>query len=787
MASFTDEILTPNPYVAVNPVDMMVKVGTYKQDQYNQGLQKAQGYIDKIIGLDIAKDPIKQYANQQLSKLKEGITNNLSGDFSNQRIVSQIGGASNALFRDPVIQNGVTSTASMRNGFLEIDKARKEGKSSISNEEYYKNKVGLWLGDGQQDTVFNDNYTPYTDVSKKLLDLSKEIGVDVQDIQQLYQTDSQGKLLKDAQGNPIWNPIMVQEKLKGKDPDKIFKLFKTALTPNDYQQLGIDGWYNGRGWTPEQLMNNVDQSYKASYDYASKTLFDKQLQLVDESNKNVKDQAKIDSLTESIAELQSTPPQIQASREQAIQDAFNNPDAAKASIYTNNYLRGMSQGLSSSEHSRSFSVSPLWTVTMDQNKLNRDIQRDRIADEKWAQEFQLDKDKFDFDKEKSALEFKLRYGYAPNGIDVPPNLDTNKIGDINQLKDNYSENVQQLNDINYKITFEYFKSINPTLSDEAIRQSISVYAKGNDEVINSASGDINSFTTRFASKQMEKWKANPQDVPFELRELFGRQNKTLKTTTLQSNQIKESLEYAKTQSRLQGIDILGTDNILKSVKPTSVTVNNQSINLTQSDILDLAYSNPLSDAGLSGSSFLSKEQQSLVEGAKTRLKAKFGNEYQKVVDDIFRRGKEIGTSISNPEVAKAVSMISDKRLQNTLRLQSEFIHNNGFIPSPKRFPLSRGKENEDMFNTKVTSILNNYTANLNEEPNFNKEDYQKAFLSDKAATIDVVVNPPTSQNGSPTYDLNINLSNGKTKPFRINQSEANLFGVPTNISFNVPE
>ena len=45
MASFTDAITQFNPYVAQLPVDAMVKVGTYKQQKYEEGV--AEGDVDE--------------------------------------------------------------------------------------------------------------------------------------------------------------------------------------------------------------------------------------------------------------------------------------------------------------------------------------------------------------------------------------------------------------------------------------------------------------------------------------------------------------------------------------------------------------------------------------------------------------------------------------------------------------------------------------------------------------------------------------------------------------------
>ena len=67
MASFTDQISQFNPYIPQLPVDAMVKVGMQKQAQYDQGVQKIQGYVDNIAGMDVIRDVDKQLLQSKWS------------------------------------------------------------------------------------------------------------------------------------------------------------------------------------------------------------------------------------------------------------------------------------------------------------------------------------------------------------------------------------------------------------------------------------------------------------------------------------------------------------------------------------------------------------------------------------------------------------------------------------------------------------------------------------------------------------------------------------------------
>ena len=109
MASFTDQILGFNPYVSQLPIDAMVKVGTYKQQKYEEGVQRIQGEIDKVAGLDVYKPVDKQYLQSKLNELGSKLKTVASGDFSNFQLVNSVGGMAAQIGKDSKIVNAVTA------------------------------------------------------------------------------------------------------------------------------------------------------------------------------------------------------------------------------------------------------------------------------------------------------------------------------------------------------------------------------------------------------------------------------------------------------------------------------------------------------------------------------------------------------------------------------------------------------------------------------------------------------------------------------------------------------
>ena len=116
MASFTDQISTFNPYIQQLPVEAMVQVGQQKQAQYDAGVQKIQGYIDNIAGMDVYNDGDKALLNSKLNELGSNLKTVAAGDFSNSQLVNSVGGMATQLVKDPMVQNAVLNTTKFRAG-----------------------------------------------------------------------------------------------------------------------------------------------------------------------------------------------------------------------------------------------------------------------------------------------------------------------------------------------------------------------------------------------------------------------------------------------------------------------------------------------------------------------------------------------------------------------------------------------------------------------------------------------------------------------------------------------
>jgi len=195
MASFADSISQFNPYIQQLPVEAMTQVGMYKQQKYDEGIQKVQSYIDNVAGLEVVKPLQKAYLQSKLNELGSKLKTVAAGDFSNYQLVNSVGGMATQIAKDPTIQSAVLSTQKIKRGEQDLDAARKAGKNSIQNEACWNKTTNDWMSDGSLDSSFNGRYVEYRDMEEKLRGVAKDVHEYDNSIEVPYIRNNQGKTL----------------------------------------------------------------------------------------------------------------------------------------------------------------------------------------------------------------------------------------------------------------------------------------------------------------------------------------------------------------------------------------------------------------------------------------------------------------------------------------------------------------------------------------------------------------------------------------------------------------
>ena len=361
MASFTDSITQFNPYVSQLPVEAMVKVGMQKQAQYDQGVQKIQSQIDNVAGMDIAKDSDKQYLQSKLNQLGSKLTAVAAGDFSNQQLVSAVGGMATQVGKDESVQNAVASTVMYKKGLSEIDEARKKGKAHVSNVWDFTQSANDYLSNDKVGERFTKRYTPYTeDYNKKALEAVKALHPKMQDIDIPFLIQN-GQINYNKLGE-----VMQNKKITEVSEGQIRDAVAAVLNEGDYNQMALDGRYKFRGVDSSKLQELATNDYIAQKDFAIG-----QITALEEQRKmNIGDPIKNKQIEDRILYYQDMlgdpnegkKGKLDIELQTNLEEAQNDPDAVKARIYKDGFLKQFASAFKWREESIKYEDSPFEKV-----------------------------------------------------------------------------------------------------------------------------------------------------------------------------------------------------------------------------------------------------------------------------------------------------------------------------------------------------------------------------------------------------------------------------------------
>ena len=491
MASFTDAITQFNPYVQELPVDEMYAVGTYKQQQYDQGVQKVQAYIDNIAGLDVMKGPHKQYLQSKLNELGGKLKTVAAGDFSNQQLVGSVGGMATQIVKDPIIQNAVYSTQVYRKQEGIREALKKEGKTSPENDDWWNGEVNDFLKNPDLNTPFNGEYVAYRDLDKKLREIGDKVKEVTKSIDIPYIHDDAGNVVyfqidpktgtfkrdgnqqlipttKEKGGREYVDRAMLRIKIKGTPAQKILDNFYDSLDEGDKKQLLITANYHYKGETPESFKQDIVYSYGKNkemlenqlvaweVDLKKANLTDDQREQIEKQIANTKDALKeggeLDKqMAARLAEIDATP----------------NSRELKYKIYTQKYLTNKAEHMSNQSYEQEIVNNPYMQTDIEFMKMEQSAARARQEHAEWTSTYwqnerkektrklERAQDKAE-EKEKDA---KADAGKVPVVLpsDIPPKIPEYTV-------DNLVNDTDKLRQERYKTIAKYGNALFPGLS-----------------------------------------------------------------------------------------------------------------------------------------------------------------------------------------------------------------------------------------------------------------------------------------------------------------------------------
>lgn len=743
MASYTDAISQFNPYVQQLPVDLMMKVGMQKQAQYDQGVQKIQSYIDNVAGLETARPQDKEYLESKLGELGGKLRTVAAGDFSNQQLVNSVTGMTGQIIKDPYIQSAVYSSAKIKKNAKEMEEARKKGELAPENVDDYNIQLNKYMN-GELGDRFDGQYIPYRDVFKKLKEIGDSVGIDGTKIEELFETDENGKKIpeyaKDAKGNFLldssgqkifkgykWNPIATTEALKGKDAAKILAAFDAALTPADYQQMAMTGRWRYKNKTPEQLAYESEHVYDDKLKDLDAAIEQQKIYLTIAEGATTPNQEDIQKHASFYNSLSKQRDMVAKNAQKAAESALSDPDQARANLYTSTYLSGISLAMASQDREIDKDVNPLFTVFDANRKYDMQLAENQ-ASNYWKKlnylqaERQLKISERNANREDFIAQMKYGIGADGKPVGLPDEIDLDAEGApeelVSQVNKSYSNLVAQTDNYAYQLTAKFVKGIegNENLTPAQVNEKIANMLKANKTPM--IPGESNKTLTRIAGYVLAKYNKDKNSIPPQTASLVNKYINSLEQTTYARASMQGIDAEATKIAKEEGIDVASIKDVEKRIKPLTISVNPidrsvglsakyegaRNVTLDKSDVQKLAMI-----AQVKSSLASTEEDKIQARVAQQQLNLKYGDKITNAIfERVFTKAGAIGP------VAEIANMYGDLHNAKLTKIKAKLYKDASYVTQGSRLPLYTDESNKAVVGDKLSAILNKYKGTLTE-------------------------------------------------------------------------
>lgn len=253
MASYVGSIEKFNPYIQQIPTDAYVKVGMYKQQQYELGVQKVQSTVDQLYGLNIKNAGGRANLQNKVNQLTNALNNHTRTDFSNQDNVAGLISLAAPIYQDQNLIADAANTQRYDSHLKKSQDAFEKGdmeEGSFARETVDANK---WLN-GPSGGAYTGVDIPNTSTQKDIL---KRLGI-AKD--KLFEKND---IANDYGIDPDKQYYIRDEKKFYNKADLDNYIMEHVLTSSDRDMLMNKSWYENSGADPKDLQSQVIQTYQS--------------------------------------------------------------------------------------------------------------------------------------------------------------------------------------------------------------------------------------------------------------------------------------------------------------------------------------------------------------------------------------------------------------------------------------------------------------------------------------------------------------------------------------------
>lgn len=566
MASFTDNAQALgkfNPYIQQLPVEQMIDVGRRRQQAHDEGVQKIQTQIENVAGLDVVRDVDKAYLQSKLNQLGNKLRTVAAGDFSNFQLVNSVGGMTKELIHDKGVQNAVNSAAKYRKESAAAEADRKAGNPAVSNQWVFGTDSLSWINSGDVNETYNVKYNPHVDVNKKWMDVMKGLHTDLVEQDIPYEKNADGSINYSKTAAAMQR--MSKESVSA---GKIANALSASLSPEELNQLNIDGRYTFRGVSTPILAAHSESKYNSNISTNNARIQELQgLISLSASNPTLQKKAQ-----DSIENLKLQNANLKTNHETELNTIATNPELAKGILYKNGAIEQFAQANSWEHNKSNLLTNPVleaehWEKNnaLEKSKFALSVRKQNADERNDANDLYFKRANLDLEQKKYLLavakqqadQFGISSDFESYG------------GASTKVKDPMTAMISEANDADNAASAGIVELVRamPGTSSVQIKQALDKYQQG----------DPNWFKTGTDSRSI---------IPVTLRDKADEIIQNRKLATRLNTGIKQSIDEVDKSPQMKKYN----QDILESVKslPTiqGVDSNGRRIEFSKKEIVD---------------------------------------------------------------------------------------------------------------------------------------------------------------------------------------------------------
>lgn len=493
------KLMTFNPYVETTPVETLKTAGIMRQQKYDDNLQRLQSAYQETKSLETQlpdKPGLKEYFNTKINSIKNSTREAITGDLSNQSLVSTIGGAIKNISNDNIIRKGLTSSLTINNETKRMQEKIDKGESSPANEFYFQQQVSSYLQNPDLEQSFNGKYDPYFDIWKYAKDTFDTIKPGTVSWDEVYIKDPKtgAPAIDKSTGQPVFSPIMMRHIREGRDMNAVNSAISQIFQdPRVQKQLGIDGNFNYRNYAPEQLHSEV------------KSIIDKSLLKAREQLNNINleietgDPKNKEKYKEAYSKLETQIKEKELEYKPMLDAAYTNPDQIKQFLNKRKVTDNFTNIFGAQYESTKVESNAGWEASFKMRKEERES-REFWANFNQRAQFHNDEQRFKYEslnyqKQKDAADKKAE------GVQTFVGANPSEYDYLSLATKNVSSADKELDDSKLDLLSLYYVPKQQGLTQEQKRNYVKTYIEKNkipdswlEDRINHITKNINTFT-----------------------------------------------------------------------------------------------------------------------------------------------------------------------------------------------------------------------------------------------------------------------------------------------------